>query len=123
MGPWLLVGSRPPESQRPMSRRRACARRSLLELRQGATRGWALERRCRRFENGRVIFEPGAETLPREQLVVLQAERLRSLVAYVKERVPFYRARLAALEPAEIGSVDDLRGLPFTPQADLRESY
>jgi len=51
----------------------------------------ALEQRWVRAENGRVIFEPEAETLPREQLVVLQAERLRSLVAYVKERVPLYR--------------------------------
>jgi phenylacetate-CoA ligase len=70
-----------------------------------------------------VIFEPEAETLPREQLVALQAERLRLLVAYVKERVPFYRERLAAVEPAEIGSVDDLRRLPFTRKDDLRESY
>jgi phenylacetate-CoA ligase len=70
-----------------------------------------------------VIFEPEFETLPRERLRALQAERLRSLVAYVKERVPLYRKRLAAVEPEDIRSVDDLRLLPFTRKDDLRDTY
>lgn len=70
-----------------------------------------------------MIFEPRAETLPREQLHDLQVERLRSLVAYVKERVPLYRERLGGIEPGDIASPDDLGRLPFTRKDDLRDTY
>jgi phenylacetate-CoA ligase len=70
-----------------------------------------------------VIFEPDAETMPRERLGDLQAERLRALLGYVKERVPLYRERLADVEPGDVASVDDLEGLPFTRKDDLRDTY
>jgi len=70
-----------------------------------------------------VIFEPELETLPRDQLRVLQTERLRSLVAYLKARVPLYRERLADVEPDSIASLDDLRRLPLTRKDDLRDTY
>ena len=70
-----------------------------------------------------MIFEPEAETLPREQLRELQTKRLRSLLAYVKERVPLYRERLADVEPGDVASLDDLRRLPFTRKDDLRDTY
>ena len=63
------------------------------------------------------------ETRSREQLRSLQTDRLRSLVEYVKERVPLYRRRLADVEPEDIASLDDLRQLPFTRKDDLRETY
>jgi phenylacetate-CoA ligase len=55
-----------------------------------------------------VIYEPELETLPRKQLRALQTEHLRALLAYVKERAPLYRERLADVEPGDIASVDDL---------------
>ena len=70
-----------------------------------------------------MIFESELETLPREQLRALQSERLRSLLGYVKERVPLYRARLTDVEPGDIASVDDLRRLSFTRKDDLRDTY
>jgi phenylacetate-CoA ligase len=70
-----------------------------------------------------VIYEPESETRPRERLRELQADRLRSLVDYVKERVPLYRDRLAGAEPEDVASVDDLRQLPFTHKDDLRDTY
>jgi len=70
-----------------------------------------------------VIYEPEAETLPRERLRSLQTDRLQSLVGYVKERVPLYRERLADAEPEDIASLDDLRQLPFTRKDDLRDTY
>ena len=70
-----------------------------------------------------MIFEPDAETLPRDELRSLQAERLRELVAYVKARVPLYRKRLDGVEPGDVASVDDLARLPFTRKDDLRETY
>jgi len=69
------------------------------------------------------MFEPELETLPREEMRVLQAERLRALVTYVKERVPLYRERLSDIDAREIASPDDLRHLPFTRKDDLRDSY
>ena len=74
-------------------------------------------------QNGRVIFEPELETLPREQLRDLQADRLRALIGYVRERVPLYRERLADVEAGDIASIDDLAGLPFTRKDDLRDTY
>jgi phenylacetate-CoA ligase len=70
-----------------------------------------------------VIYEPEAETLAHDRLRALQADRLRSLVGYVKERVRLYRNRLAEIEPEDIDSVDDLRRLPFTRKEDLRDTY
>ena len=70
-----------------------------------------------------MIFEPELETLPLEQLRALQVERLRALVAYVKERVPLYCERLAGVDPRQLASLDDLRDLPFTRKDDLRQTY
>ena len=70
-----------------------------------------------------MIYEPEAETLPREWLQTLQADRLRALVDYAKQRVPLYRRRLADAEPEDIASLDDLRQLPFTRKDDLRDTY
>jgi phenylacetate-CoA ligase len=70
-----------------------------------------------------VIFEPQVETLPRESLRELQLERLRALIAYVKERVPLYKDRLAGVTPRDIATVDDLGRLPFTRKSDLRDTY
>ena len=67
-----------------------------------------------------MIFEPDAETLPRERLEELQIERLRTLLAYLKARVPLYRERLAGLD---VESLADLRRLPFTNKDDLRDTY
>ncbi|MCP4644017.1 MAG: phenylacetate--CoA ligase [bacterium] len=65
-----------------------------------------------------------AETMPREQLEALQVERLKSCVGRAMD-VPFYKDALerAAVTPESINSLDDLRRLPFTTKADLREHY
>ena len=70
-----------------------------------------------------MIFEPELEQLPRDELATLQLERLRALVARVQERVPLYGERLADVAPGDIGSLDDLRHLPFTRKNDLRDTY
>ena len=70
-----------------------------------------------------MIFEPELETLPTGRLRALQVERLRALVARVKDRVPLYRDRLADVEPGDIATLDDLRHLPFTRKDDLRDTY
>ena len=68
-----------------------------------------------------MILEPEVETMPRGELEQLQLDRLRMLVGYVRERVPFNRDRLA--DAPELRSLDDLRYLPFTRKDDLRDGY
>jgi phenylacetate-CoA ligase len=67
-----------------------------------------------------MIWNPVAETQPRTEREALQRARLRETIAWVRERVPFYRERLAGALPT---SLDDLVGLPFTRKSDLREHY
>jgi len=76
---------------------------------------------ARPFENR--IFDP-AETLPPAELRALQARRLADLAARVV-RVPFYRAAFekAGVRPEAVRTADDVRRLPFTTKADLRENY
>jgi phenylacetate-CoA ligase len=65
------------------------------------------------------------ETLPRERLLALQLERLRATLRSAYENVPLHRARLAACgaAPDDVASLDDVRRLPFTQKADLRDNY
>jgi phenylacetate-coenzyme A ligase PaaK-like adenylate-forming protein len=59
--------------------------------------------------------------LDAEALRAHQIEALRRLVARVKERSPFYRRRLAWIEPEMLRDLGDLPRLPFTSETDLRE--
>jgi phenylacetate-CoA ligase len=63
--------------------------------------------------------------MDREALASLQLERLRATVGRCHEAVPFYRSRLdaAGIGPRDIGSLDDLRRLPFTTKDDFRDNY
>jgi len=69
------------------------------------------------------IWDP-AESLPREELRVLQGRRLAETVRRVAA-VPFYRdaLRAAGVGPEAIRSADDVRRLPFTVKDDLRRNY
>jgi phenylacetate-CoA ligase len=64
------------------------------------------------------------ETLERPELEALQLQRIQETLRRL-ERVPFYRERLrdAGVKAGDIKSADDLRRLPFTTAADLRENY
>ncbi len=65
------------------------------------------------------------ETWPREKLRQLQDERLRQMIRYVNERIPFYREMFnnTGIQPDDIRSVDDLPRLPFTRKQDLKDHY
>ncbi|MBN1435937.1 MAG: phenylacetate--CoA ligase [Sedimentisphaerales bacterium] len=64
------------------------------------------------------------ETLDRAQLRALQLERLRQCVQRVAD-VPFYKEMFQRenITPEKIKTLDDLRRIPFTTKADLREYY
>ena len=72
-----------------------------------------------------MIWNAPAETMPRADLAALQVSRLRALVQRVEARVPFYRQAFdrAGVGPEQIRTLDDLRRLPCTRKADLRDHY
>jgi phenylacetate-CoA ligase len=73
-----------------------------------------------------VLWNPEAETLPRERLAQLQLQRLRATVQKQLDTVPVMRQRLAdagVRSADEIRSLEDLQRLPFTHKTDLREHY
>jgi phenylacetate-CoA ligase len=55
----------------------------------------------------------------------MQGSALQAMIRRIYNHVPFYRNRLMALgiEPGDITSVEQLRLLPFTTKADLRDNY
>jgi phenylacetate-CoA ligase len=71
------------------------------------------------------IWNPDAETMPREDLEQLQLERLQSTLNRVYKNVKFYRNSFDELgiEPADIRSREDLEKIPFTTKDDLRDNY
>src|SRR5512133_3118107 len=72
-----------------------------------------------------MFWDQETETLAREQLQRLQLARLKETVNRVAQRVPFYQHKLAAskITADQIKSLDDVRRLPFTTNADLRSVY
>ena len=71
------------------------------------------------------IWNPEMETMPRRELEKFQGQRLRQIVAYAYNRLPYYQRKLkeAGIRPEDINSLDDLKRLPFTTKHDLREVY
>jgi len=71
------------------------------------------------------IWDPQHETMDRERLEELQLERLRSMLARLRDKVPFYRAALDAsgFAPGDLTSLGDLGRLPFTEKNDFRDNY
>ncbi|MGI9147710.1 MAG: phenylacetate--CoA ligase family protein [Chloroflexota bacterium] len=73
-----------------------------------------------------MFWNRAAETLPREQLEVLQLERLRQTLGRLPDRVAPMRARLVQAgirSPEDVASLADVARLPFTRKTDLREHY
>ncbi len=72
-----------------------------------------------------MFFQKDAETMPRAKIREIQLERLRYTVRYCYENVPFYKKKLddAGVAPDSIKTLDDIRRIPPTTKADLRDNY
>ena len=72
-----------------------------------------------------MIWNPEYECMERGELEGLQLRRLQATVAWVYERVAYYRAQLdeRGVRPRDIKSLDDVRHLPFTEKTALRDTY
>jgi len=69
-------------------------------------------------------FNEHIETMPPDQVRLMQEEKLRRQMAYNYERSEFYRRRFDAsgIKPGDIRTLDDLSKLPFTTKEELRDS-
>jgi len=72
-----------------------------------------------------MIWNAEYECMDRGELQALQLRRLQTTVAWVYDRVPYYRQQLEerGIKPRDIKSLDDLRRLPFTDKTALRDTY
>ena len=76
------------------------------------------------MDNKSPYLHPQYETLSREEISKLQAERLQATVRHCMN-VPFYQQKFKemGITPDDIRTVDDVRKLPFTTKQDLRDTY
>ncbi len=71
------------------------------------------------------MFEPEIEKMKPEAILKIQNERLKKMVRYAYENVPFYKKKFkeSGIEPDHIKSSEDLHKVPFTVKNNLREHY
>jgi phenylacetate-CoA ligase len=71
------------------------------------------------------IWNRHFECMNRDELRIVQGERLRETVERVYFHVPYYRHKMQekGLGPENIQSLDDISQLPFTTKTDLRDNY
>ena len=76
------------------------------------------------MDNKSPYLHPQYETLSREEISKLQAERLQATVRHCMN-VPFYQQKFKemGITPDDIRTVDDVRKLPFTTKQNLRDTY
>lgn len=72
-----------------------------------------------------MFFQKDVETMPRGEIERLQLERLKRIVKYCYDRVPFYHKRLeeAGVTPDKIKTLSDIQYIPYTTKADMRDNY
>ena len=69
------------------------------------------------------MFEPEVESRPWEEQLALDGESYRAQLAYLYERSPFYREKLAAAGFAtaeSAGGLDDIARLPLTEKSEVK---
>jgi phenylacetate-CoA ligase len=71
------------------------------------------------------MFDPDAETMPREALTTLQTARLRETLERAYANVAHYRRKFdaAGVKPGDLKALADIARFPFTMKTDLRDNY
>lgn len=71
------------------------------------------------------MFDPAAETMPRDALAALQFKRLTHTLEHAYANVPHYRSAFdaAGVKPESLASLADIVRFPFTLKTDLRDNY
>jgi phenylacetate-CoA ligase len=75
--------------------------------------------------SGVFMFDPDAETMPRETLTALQTTRLKQTLEQAYNNVAHYRRTFdaAGVKPSDLKSLADVGRFPFTLKGDLRDNY
>jgi phenylacetate-CoA ligase len=65
------------------------------------------------------------ECMPVEELKKFQLEKLKETIAWVSEKVPFYKNKFKemGIKASDLKSLEDVAKLPFTVKNDLRDNY
>lgn len=79
----------------------------------------------RKREVLRLFFQKDIETMNRRDLEALQMERLKHIVDYCYNNVPFYHERLrqAGVTGDKIKTLSDVQYIPCTTKDDIRDNY
>ncbi|MCD6408542.1 phenylacetate--CoA ligase [bacterium] len=70
-------------------------------------------------------FNREIETAPLKKIEEIQLERLKNILRYVNEKIPFYQKLFKEnnLNVEKLNSLDELKNLPFTTKSVLRDNY
>lgn len=73
-----------------------------------------------------MYFQKDIETLPRKEIEKIQLEKLKSMVAYCYNNVPFYNKKLSdagVFDGSKIRELSDIQYIPYTTKDDIRDNY
>ena len=72
-----------------------------------------------------MFYQKEIETMSRKEIEALQLQRLKKMVNYCYENVPFYHERLkkAGITGDKIKTLSDIQYIPFTTKDDIRDNY
>lgn len=81
--------------------------------------------KCLKIFKGDRYMNKLAQEIAREKIYNLQTKRLKAIVKYAYENVPFYKNKFKeiGLLPGDIKSLEDVNLLPFTTKQDLRDNF
>ena len=77
------------------------------------------------MNTGEMFFQKEIETMNRREIASLQLDRLKRIVAYAYDNVPFYKEKFdkIGLKPSHIKTFKDYENVPFTTKDDFRTNY
>lgn len=72
-----------------------------------------------------MFFQKDLETMSRKEIEEIQLTRLKRLVKYCSDNVPFYHDRLekAGVTADKIKCLEDIKYIPYTTKDDIRDNY
>ncbi len=72
-----------------------------------------------------MFWQQEIETMDRAELERLQLKKLRNIVDYCYNRVPFYKKRLdeVGITADKITALSDIQHIPYTTKDDIRDTY
>lgn len=72
-----------------------------------------------------MIWKEDIECMDSTGLRTLQSDYVKKLIPYIYHNCPVYKEKLDAadVDPGRIGSIDDIKRLPFTTKEDMRDHY